>query len=107
MENNYKFYNFDKVKSGTISVKDVGGDWIEILLKNVTAITYLENYSICDNFTINMLKIGVEISGNYHCYHFHFCKDLPVEINGFLCKNFEELDITLENCIPVKISHKD
>lgn len=102
MDNNYKFYNLDKVKSGTILVKDSNGDWLEILLKNVTAITYMENYHICENFTITMLKIGEEINGHYHCYHFNFCETLPVEICGWTCKNFEQLDITIRNLIPVK-----
>ena len=101
MEKNYKFYNLDKVNDGRILVKDSGGDWIEIFLKDVSAISYIEDYPICENFTITLLKIGTEINGRYHCYHFNFCEDLPVEICGWTCKNFEQLDTTIRNLIPV------
>lgn len=101
MEKNYKFYNFDKVNCGRIYILDSDREWQEILLKNVTAITYMEDYFVCDNFKINLLKIGVLENGKYHCYHFNFSETLPVQINGFLCKNFEQLDITIRNCIPV------
>ena len=101
MDNNYKFFNLDKVNDGEILVKDSNGRWRKILLKNVLSIVYIGNHRICDNFCINLLRIDVEVNGKFKTYHFNFSETLPVEICGWTCKNFEQLDITIRNLIPV------
>lgn len=63
MDNNYKFFNLDKVNDGEILVKDSNGRWSKILLKNALSIVYIGNHKICDNFYINLLFNSTENHG--------------------------------------------
>lgn len=101
MDNNYKFYNLDKVNYGEILVKHYNGDYLQFMLKDVMDISIMPDFDICENFKIDLVKIRTEINGKSVSHLFKFCEDLPIEICGWKCNNLHQLEITITNLIPV------
>lgn len=93
MKKIYKVVNRQLVNAhfGEIKVKNLGNHWVEIPLERVTSVSYLKDFQIFENQTVNLLKVGMMMNNKYHCFHFVFNENSPVIINGRLCKDFQSL----------------